>query len=161
MAVLGEGRLFPADRYRSTRDLYNYLAHPTAFFHEVKGGGGVLEREGLIYLRTQAVLGVEVEHRAELLRGAHRSSKHVEVLERDSDRHHLWRRAGGRTEDDDPASRFGERDEGVEVLATDVVGREVYAPRHALELFGPVLRVVIDAAFGAEALGLIDLLVAT
>src|ERR687891_288953 len=54
------------------RYLEHYLAHPATFLHKVEGRRGVFERKSLVYLRTQAVLGVEVEHRAELLCGAHR-----------------------------------------------------------------------------------------
>src|SRR5215213_2558682 len=128
----------------------NYLAHPAALLHEVEGRCGLFEREGIIYHRAQAVIGVEVEHRAELFRGAHRRPQHVEMLERYADRHCLRRRTGRRPDRDDPASRLGERDEGVEVLAADMVGRGVYASGHALELFAPVLRVVVDATLRAE-----------
>src|SRR5215211_321110 len=136
------------------------LAHPATCFHEVEGRGGFLEREGLVYLRTQSVLGVEVEHRAELLGGAHRRPEHVDLLERYTNGHRLRRRACRSPEDDDPASRLGQRDEGVEGLAADVVEREVDASGHALELPGPVLRVVVDTPFHTELLGPFDLLVA-
>src|SRR5215213_8454269 len=105
------------------------------------------------------MIDVEVEHRAELLGCAHRRPQHVEVLERYADGHGLRRRTGRRPDYDDPSSRFGERDEGVEVLSPYMVGREVDAPRHALELFAPVLRVVIDASLSAEFFRLFDLLV--
>src|SRR5918994_3759902 len=141
------------------RYLEHYLAHPATFFHKVEGRRGVFERKSFVDLGTQSVLGVEVEHRAELLRGAHRRSENVEVLEGDADRHRLRRRAGRRAEHDDAASRFGERDQGVEGVSADVVDREVHAPCHALELPGPVLRVVVDASLGTELLRPLDLLV--
>src|SRR5919112_277495 len=130
----------------------DYLAHPATLFHKVECRGDVFEWEGLVYLWTQPVLGVEVEHRAELLGGAHRRSEDIEVFERYADRHRLRRRARRSPEDDDPASRPGERDERVEGLPADMVEREVDAPGHALELPGPVFRVVVDAPFRTEAL---------
>src|SRR5215210_8542966 len=106
------------------------------------------------------MLGVEVEHRAELLRRAHRRPEDIELFERYANGHRLWRRTGRRSYDDDPAARFGERDERAEVLAADVVGREVDTPRHALELLAPVLRVVVDTPLRTEFFRLFDLLVA-
>src|SRR5918993_2241760 len=76
----------------------DYLAHPATFLHNVEGRGGLLEREDLVYLGTQAVLGVEVERRAELLGGAHRRPEDIEVLERYANRHSLRRRAGCRAD---------------------------------------------------------------
>src|SRR5918994_4878299 len=110
------------------RYLEDYLAHPATFLQKVEGRRGLFEWEGLVHLRAQAVIGVEVEHRAELLGGAHRRPQHVEVLERYADGHRLRRRTGRRPDCDDPSSRFGERDEGVEILSPDMVGREVDAP---------------------------------
>src|SRR5215211_5043534 len=109
------------------RYVEDYLAHPPAFLHEVEGRGGLFEREGLVDHRAQAVLGEEVEHRAE---------------------------------HDYPYARLRERDEGVEILAADVVDREVHAPGHALELPAPVLGVVVYTPLRAELLRLLDLLVA-
>src|SRR5829696_3068780 len=90
------------------RYLEHYLAHPATFLHEVEGGSCIFEGERLVDFGTQAVFGVEVEHRAELFWGTHRRSQHVEVLEPYTDRHRLRRRAGRRADDHDPAPRPGE-----------------------------------------------------
>src|SRR5215211_7823101 len=57
--------------------IQDYLAYSAAFFHKMEGRGDIFEREGLVYLWMQAVLGIEVEHRAKLFGGAHRSPEHV------------------------------------------------------------------------------------
>src|SRR3712207_2281631 len=124
------------------------------------GRRSVFELKGLVDDRLEAVLRVEIEHRPELLVGAHRGAEHVEVLEGYADSRHLRCRARRRPEDDDAATGPGERDEGVEALAADVVHREIHAAGNALELLAPALGVVVDAALRPELLRLLDLLVA-